>query len=64
MAPLPPPPRAQPCNRAHIDLSLDAWTRSATPESYKHICDWLKLPGVQKYFAPSAAFAASPLYTG
>ena len=59
-----PLPRAQPCNRAHIDLSLAAWTRSATPESYAHICAWLKLPVVQKYFAPSAAFAASPLYTG
>ena len=59
-----PLPRSQTCNRAHIDLSVDAWTRNATPESYKHICDWLKLPVVQKYFSPSAAFAASPLYTG
>lgn len=56
--------RQQPCNRAHIDLGSAAWSAGGvTSESYRGICDWLKEPPVQLYFAPTQAFADSPLFT-
>ena len=56
--------RRQRCNRAHIDLGSTSWTTGATTASYQGICAWFKCAAVLPYFAPSQAFADSPLFTG
>jgi hypothetical protein len=56
--------RRQPCNRAHVDLGSPSWTSGATPESFNGVCGWFKRAAVLPYFAPTQAFADSPLFTG